>query len=112
VNQTFARRFLPGRVVGQTIAVHLDGPSSPLQSLTIVGVVEDSMYRFVKETPPPTVFLSLPQMTQPAPASINLSARAKGAQTASVSRSVADAIGGVDSDVSLTFRLLTEQVSA
>ncbi|HEV8380929.1 MAG TPA: ABC transporter permease, partial [Gemmatimonadales bacterium] len=112
VNEEFVRRFLKGqRPVGQTI-VHRSRPEAPGQPYRIVGLVEDAMYRFIKEEPPPTVYTPLMQMTDPLPATVYVSVRARGGSPAALSRAVAEAIGRVDHDVSLTFRRLTDQVNA
>lgn len=114
VNEEFVSRFMksqPVIVIGQTIFERRqpDGPREPLQ---IVGVVENAMYRLIKEPPPPAVYTSIAQMAGPLPASLNLSVQTRDASSPILSRSIVEAIGRVDPDISLTFRPLAEQVSA
>ena len=111
VNETFARRFLEGTPLGQII-YERNQPDGPRQPLQIVGVVEDAMYRLVKEAPPPTVYRAMAQLDGPLRASVNLSVRHRGGSTGPLSRDLADAIGRVDRDISLTFRTLSDQINA
>lgn len=56
VNQTFAKRFWPGREpLGQRLS--FDGPEGPWR--TVVGVAADSRYQSVGEAPRPFVYLAL-----------------------------------------------------
>jgi predicted permease len=112
VNEAFVQRFLKGqRAVGQTIfqRTQPDGSGQPLE---IVGVVENAMYRFLKETPPPTVYTSLAQMSDPIPASLNLSVRGADVSDPRLSRNIVEAIGNVDRDISVMFRTLSDQINA
>jgi predicted permease len=112
VNQVFVERFLKGRnPLGQVI-VHRADPDAPGERLEIVGVVERAMYRFLREPPPPTVYTPLAQMPDPLPAHIKLSVRAESLPPAALSRVVSDRILGVERDVSLTFRTLSDQIAA
>jgi predicted permease len=55
VNQSFARRFLPGlEPLGQRVVVRG-------QESRVVGVVRDAVYESLRESPPPTVYFPLAQ---------------------------------------------------
>jgi predicted lysophospholipase L1 biosynthesis ABC-type transport system permease subunit len=55
VNQSFARRFLPGpEPLGQRVVVRG-------QESRVVGVVRDAAYESLREAPPPTVYFPLAQ---------------------------------------------------
>jgi putative ABC transport system permease protein len=111
INETFARRFLKGSPLGQTI-YERNQPDGPRQPMEIVGVVEDAMYRLLKESPPPTVYKAMAQMEGVLRTSVNLSIRHQEPNTAALSRRLADAIGRVDPEVSVIFRTLSDQVDA
>ena len=70
------------------------------------------MYRFVRESPPPTVYLALAQAADDLPRNLSLSVRTREQHAAILSKQVAVAIGDVDRSLSLTFRTLSDQVSA
>ncbi len=105
VNETFARRYVKGNPLGQTVRFER-GPQGKY-SVQVVGVVEDAAYRSVRDPVPPVMFLPLIQAhADENPAGLSLSVRAASGSPALLTRSVAAAISGVDSDLSLTFRPL------
>jgi putative ABC transport system permease protein len=105
VNETFARRYVKGNPLGQTIRFER-GPGGK-KSVQVIGVVEDAAYRSVRDPVPPVVFLPLVQAhAGENPASLSLSVRAASGSPALLTRTVAAAIAGVDPDLSLTFRPL------
>ena len=109
VNEAFARKFFDGaNPVGRTIKkIYLSGKPSP--PIEIVGLVESAVYESLREAPPPTVYLPLPQAGDLPPfASISL--RAASGSPAPLTRSVAAAIGRVDPDLALTFTPLATQI--
>jgi ABC-type antimicrobial peptide transport system permease subunit len=81
-------------------------------SAEIVGVVSDSVYSSLRETVPPTVYTALAQSYMPLDSftSMILNVRSKTGSPASLTRSVAAAIGSVNGGVSLTFRPFADQV--
>jgi hypothetical protein len=106
VNQTFARRFLDaqeplGLVVRETSGTEL----------RIVGLVEDAVYRSVREPAPPTIYLPLAQETPEFPV-FNLVVRPRAGSPALLSRIVAESIADVEPDLVLTLRPMERQVSA
>jgi putative ABC transport system permease protein len=112
VNEAFARTFLNGaNPVGHTLRrfpVRADEPS-----LEIVGVAGDAVYRRLREPIPPTVYSPVMQSSPGLPSSeYNLNVRAAAESLPLFTRSIADAIGAVNKDLALTFRPLSDQVSA
>jgi predicted permease len=103
-NQTFVRRYLKGEPIGQTVRYET-GPQG-IQQVEIVGVVEDAAYRSVRDPVPPVLHLPVKQAHAEGPMRLSLSIRSASGSAALLTRSVADAIAGVDRDVSLTFRPL------
>ena len=66
VNEAFARKYLPGRnPLGATVRL-VTGRSTevPLPKV-IIGVVADSVYRTMREMPPPTLYMPLAQWNLP-----------------------------------------------
>jgi predicted permease len=106
VNQAFARRFLQDREpIGLVIR------DSSRAELRIVGLVEDAVYRSVREPAPPTVYVPLAQELSEAPF-FNLVVRPRAGFPAQLSRKVAEAIESVEPDLALTLRPMDRQVSA
>jgi ABC-type antimicrobial peptide transport system permease subunit len=111
VNQAFAAKFLrPGSPIGQLIRQREERAGEPPPApLEIVGVVEDAAYGSVREAPPPTVYLPMAQ----SPVVFHggaLNVRAAIASPASLTQVLTDRLTAVDSDVSLSFQLLSDQV--
>ena len=111
VNEAFARKYFAGEnPIGRRIIMR-SGPSREPQEREVVGYVEDAVYRSLREPVPPTTYLPLPQQTD-APSSMGVSVRAAGGSPALLTKNLASALAGVNKDVAITFRLLSEQVNA
>jgi predicted permease len=112
VNQTLARQSLNGAdVLGRTITLTTGGP---VVSMQIVGVVGDILYSSLREAAPPIVYTPLAQFYMP-PAlltSMALSVRAKTGLPAALTKSIATAVGSVNSQLPLTFRPFADQLNA
>ena len=111
VNEAFARKYFDGR---NPIGRHVIQPGSPTRPAIdreIVGYVEDAVYRALREPVPPTMYLPLAQQAEP-PSSMAISVRAAAGSPALLTKSLAAALTGVNKDVAITFRLLSEQVNA
>jgi putative ABC transport system permease protein len=111
VNETFVRRFLPGtsplgRIVRQDPAPR-DGP----QPVEIVGVVQDAVYRSLREGVPPTMYLPLAQARR-VPPFIRISVRSATQAPAALRRALTAAITRVRPDLVVTYRVVREQVDA
>jgi len=115
VNETFARKFLPGQnALGHL--VHEEGrPGEERPPMEIVGLVRDAVYRSLREPVPPTMYIPLAQMDVSGgfgASYVNLTVRAAAGAPAALTRSVLDAIVGIDRDLSLTVSLVADQVDA
>jgi putative ABC transport system permease protein len=112
VNEAFARRFLNGaNPIGHTLRRFPARAGEP--SLEIVGVAGDAVYRRLREPIPPTVYSPVMQSSPGLPSSeYNLNVRAAAGSLPLLTHGIADAIGGVSSDLALTFRPLSDQVNA
>jgi ABC-type antimicrobial peptide transport system permease subunit len=81
--------------------------------LEIVGVVADAVYRRVRDPIPPTVYSSAMQPDRSLPSTeYNLNVRLAPGSSAWLTRSIAEAIGGVNKDLALTSRPLSDQIGA
>jgi predicted permease len=115
VNQAFARKFLDGaNPIGHTVRTLL--VTAP-PAREIVGLVADSVYRNVREQSLPTVYVPLAQADDgdplPAPPQeITLAVRARTGSPVALTRSVSAAVGDIDRNLSLSFRSMTERISA
>jgi predicted permease len=111
VNQEFVRRFFHGaNPLVQTIRWSQPGnqTSPPIE---IVGVVADAVYRALRAPAPPTLYVPVTQSPMPPGAPMTFSVRSAAGPPALLTRGIAQAIVGVDRDLSITFRLLEDQVS-
>ena len=112
VNQTLARKSLGGASpLGHTITLTTPGRAIRME---IVGVVADTVYFSLREAAPPTVYTALAQfyMSPVNLAAVSLSVRATHGPPASLTRSLAAAIGGVNPELALTFQPLAGQLNA
>jgi putative ABC transport system permease protein len=111
VNRAFADAFLRGReAVGATI-LERDGPDGQGQPLVIVGIVQDAMYRFVKETAPPTVYTSIDQLDNLPGLHVSVRA-AMGTRPAELARAVSVLLSNVEAQASFELRTLDDQIGA
>ena len=109
VNESFARRFLQGSPVGQTVQV--GGPGGPYITYRVVGLSGDAIYRSPREGMAPTMYVALAQRETGFQNVALTVAVAPGART-SVRRALTSAIRAVDPDVAFTFRTFDELVGA
>ncbi|MPZ21793.1 MAG: FtsX-like permease family protein, partial [Luteitalea sp.] len=110
VNEAFARKFFSGKTpIGQTVT-ELPPPGSdevPVPK-TVVGVVDDAVYRTPRDGVEPTLYEPLNGEAS----NINISARASSGSPVSLARSVAAALTAVDRNLAFSFRPLADQVNA
>jgi predicted permease len=105
-NEAFVARFVGGSPVGYVVQVDM-GPRDEDVPLEIVGVVENAVYRSVRDPVPPVLYLPWSQVhSGGAPASATLSLRAAAGSPMLLSRSVGEAILRANGDLSMTFRPL------
>ena len=110
VNRAFAARFLPGvDPVGAQFFIH-QPVTEGRRGYQVVGLVEDSVYRSVRDAAPATMYLPLTQdESDPV---MTVVVRPAVALSETFSRSLAAAIEREDRDALLTFRSLDEQIAA
>jgi putative ABC transport system permease protein len=112
VNEAFSRKYLNGASpIGHTIHSAGITPGPPLE---IVGVVEDAVYRRLRDPAPSTVYTPVGQNDEDdlPIEQFELSVRAERGSPARLTRSIADAIASVNRDLAVTFRPLADQVNA
>ena len=111
VNDTFERRFFPGRsALGQTVRrAREDGPDGAPR-FEIVGVVTDAVYEFLKDGPPPTIYL--PLTTQTAGPGPSLTVRAAAGDPTALGPAIVRTIEAIDPRLSLTLRPIADRVDS
>jgi hypothetical protein len=109
VNETFAKKYFGGASpIGRSIR-NDPSPGENPPRMHIVGLVRDAVYESLRDAIPPTIYRHVPQTEKPGP-SITIAVRAASGSPALLTRSVADALGRVDRDVTLSFRPYKETV--
>jgi predicted permease len=112
VNRELARRLFHGQnPLGQILTWPRPGDQHAPPT-EIVGVVGDAVYRSLRAPAPPTLYVPITQADMPPRAPMSFSLRSATGSPELLTRPVAAAVTGVDRDLSLTFRLLEEQVNA
>jgi predicted permease len=126
VNEAFVRRFVPGgHALGTTVTMSA-AVAGGVTGRTIVGVVRDAVFRSGRMVPgvaslalrdevPPMIYVPLAQsagMGPPDSTNVSISVRSARGSPVLLARSVAAAIAGVDQDLALTFRPLSDYVNA
>jgi predicted permease len=111
VNETFARKFIPGRnPIGARIRQQGVG-SVPTVEHEVVGYVKDTVYRSLREPVPPTMFILMDQVPEP-PSSMSVSVKSAAGSPLLLSRPLAAALTAVHGDLAITLRPLADQVNA
>jgi putative ABC transport system permease protein len=108
VNRAFAQRFLPG---GDPLGARFsteEPTGDPIYQ--VVGLVEDSVYRSVREVMPPVMYVAFTQ--EGAESTMTIAIRPGVAASAGFIRSVTVAIEREDPSTVLVFRSLDEQIGA
>jgi putative ABC transport system permease protein len=115
VNDTFARKFFPGKnPLGQRVREIGDPVRKPPER-EIAGVVRDAVYNSLRQAPPPTMYQAAAQSEEtggPGATTVNLNVRVASGSPALLTRSVVEAIGRINKDITLTFRPLATNVQA
>ena len=114
VNEAFARRFLGGQSPLGRVLLRQGRADRPEPPLEVVGLVKDAVYRSPRDPMEPTVYLPFDQvdpndMFDPV---ATLGVRSRLGSPASLSKDLAAALSRVDPNLSLSFRLLSDQVDA
>jgi predicted permease len=113
VNEAFARRFVgAARPLGRLVDQEGE-PGVRHPPLEIVGVVKDAVYRSPRDANEPTVYVPMAQLPESDSWPFaSLAVRSRAGSPALLGPSLTAAIGRVDPKLSLTFRLLSDQVDA
>jgi len=110
VNETFARKFLPGvNPVGRSFRRRGDKPSAPAPSIQIVGLVKDSKYESVREDTPSQAFMPASQIDAGQDDGEFFEVRTH-ARLRSLMREIEHVIGESNKAIALDFQSLDEQV--
>jgi putative ABC transport system permease protein len=108
-NESFVKKYVPGQALGHVVRYE-QGPSGVKQAV-IVGVVEDAVYRSLRDPKVPILYLPVAQAhREQAEARMSLSVRAASGAPVLLTRAVADAVKRVESNASLTFRPLSAYI--
>jgi putative ABC transport system permease protein len=112
INRAFARKFFGEKdPLGQTIR----STGIYLAPMEVVGVVEDAVYRNVREDHEPTIYVPFPQgmkaVTAPQ-ASLSVRVTDAGGPPSRLTSAVVAAIARIDPRVTLRLRTLSDQIDA
>ncbi len=111
VNQTFARKhFGDENPIGQLIVEEPASFANP-EPLEIVGVVQDAVYRSVREPVPSTMYWPVAQQARP-PFVMSLMVRMRSGAIATISRAATEAIVAVNPNLTTTVRPFSDIVDA
>lgn len=111
VNEAFARKhFGNENPLGQLIVEEAASFADPAP-LEIVGVVQDAVYRSLREPVPATMYWPVAQQARP-PVAISLMVRLRTGSIASISRAVTERVVGVNSSLTTTIRPFSDIVDA
>jgi putative ABC transport system permease protein len=111
VNETFVRKhFGSENPLGQLIVEEPASFANPTP-LEIVGVIEDAVYRSVREPVPPTMYWPVAQQARP-PVMMSLMVRVRTASLGVVSRDVIAAVAAVNPNLTISARPFSDIVDA
>ncbi len=116
VNEAFVQRLLGGRrdVVGTRLALTIRLPilgDVPWDTRRIVGVVKDSIYRSVRDTPKPAMYSPLAQLDVPFRwTNFFIAVRSRTASPQLLTHSLTTALSALHGDMRLRFQTVGEEV--
>jgi predicted permease len=111
VNEAYVRRhFGDENPIGQLIVEEPASFANPAP-LEIVGVVQDAVYRSVREPVPATMYWPVSQQARP-PVVMSLMVRLRTGAIASISRAASEAIVGVNQNLTTSVRPFSDIVDA
>ena len=109
INETFAKKYFSGQnPIGRWVR-NASSPGENPPQLHIIGVVRDSVYDSLRKAIPPTMYQHAMQRDKAGPA-MDLTVRVSAGSPALLARSLADALGRVDRDVTLAFHPLRDDL--
>jgi putative ABC transport system permease protein len=110
VNEAFVKKFFHGaNPVGRRVTIK--GSTGDDEPLHVVGVVGDTPYRSMRDAGEPLVFVPLSQLDSPDRPWLELELRSRGAAS-SLIRTVTQAVGQVNGNISIRYRTLEAQLDA
>jgi putative ABC transport system permease protein len=110
VNEAFMKRFMPApNPLGQAVLADINGPD--VSSLTVIGVVSDSVYQSARAGLAPTIYVPLTQVSQ-VPSRVNLTVESASGRPAALRPVIAAALTQADADASYTLGTVDEQLRA
>jgi putative ABC transport system permease protein len=108
ISESLARRLYPnGQAVGRELRAGLEGPQ--INTIRIVGVVNDSVYRSQRAGLQATLYAPLAQIDDVL-GTVVLTIRSAGARPESLTRDLADAIARSNPQVTFTIRPVSAQL--
>ena len=111
VNEAFVRKYFSGvNPIGVTIADQPSSFSDP-RPIEIIGVVQDAVYRSLREPVPPTMYWAIEQQARP-PAAVAMMVRTAPGETGLLKQRISEAITRVNRNVTTAARPLTDVVDA
>lgn len=111
VNEAYVRKhFGTENPLGQLI-IEEPSPSANPPPLEIVGVVQDAVYRSVRDPVPATMYWPVAQQARP-PVAVAIMLRLRTGAVASIARAASEAIAGVNSNLTTNIRPFSEIVDA
>ncbi len=111
VNESFARKYFEGTdPVGQVVRT-TPFPNEPQQTIEIIGVVQDAVYRTPREPFGPTMYRAYFQQSAPG-SSTALTIRTSGDEPLALQRQLTEAVRGVHRDLAVSYRPLKSFVDA
>jgi hypothetical protein len=112
VNEAFVRHFIGNRPATGLMIEYRDGSREGVPPTEIVGIVQDAIYRSLREHVPPIMYLPMSQRPDDPFTFASLSVRPAAGNPAALIRRLSAAMSGVDADLSFTFRSLQTQLDA
>ena len=111
VNETYVRKhFGSENPLGQLIVEEPASFADPTP-LEIVGVIEDAVYRSVREPVPPTMYWPIAQQARP-PVIMSLMVRVRSAALGTISRGALAAVAAVNPNITTSVRPFSDIVDA
>jgi putative ABC transport system permease protein len=112
VNEAFVRHFIGERPATGLMIEYRDGSREGVPPTEIVGVVQDAIYRSLREQVPPIMYLPMSQRPNDLFTSVSLSVRSTTGNPAALIPSLSGAMSDVDPDLTFTFQSLRTQLDA
>ena len=114
VNESFVREHLRSPApIGAVVQIFADQKGTvPIGSRTVVGIVNNTVHRAIRDAAPPTVYLALAQTERIHPLlAFYIGARANASPTL-VTSGVRSSLTSIDPNLRVSFRHLTDDVRA